>query len=174
MSQTHRAFQSFSSTQNLPISDSHDTILIPNSRFNIILAFNGSIIKLLSSLMKAYQTYLRSIDSIPVNWKAPNRLPTAHEFINQAVKQIAQQEREEQLQICLAEQELAGVVKPKPDPKLKIQVMAASRSNSAYIPPTRYNQNNLQDITGPKYQGQRLDAFRKSINGLIKKSKLQK
>ncbi|KAI8448875.1 hypothetical protein BY996DRAFT_8396847 [Phakopsora pachyrhizi] len=50
--------------------DSQDaTILIPYDRFDIILAFHGSIINLLSNLMKAYQTYLRSIDSIPSDYQ---------------------------------------------------------------------------------------------------------
>ncbi|KAI8443374.1 hypothetical protein BY996DRAFT_6413787 [Phakopsora pachyrhizi] len=42
-------------------------------------------------------------------------------------------EREDQLHIHLAEQELAGVVKPKPDPKLKMPKMAATRGGGAYI-----------------------------------------
>ncbi|CAH7677391.1 hypothetical protein PPACK8108_LOCUS14046 [Phakopsora pachyrhizi] len=101
ISLTHRAFQSFRSTQNLPVSDdSQDaTILIPYDRFDIILAFHGSIINLLSNLMKAYQTYLRSIDSIPVDRKqfpiglwqeVIFKTANCSEIIDRAVNQIAQ------------------------------------------------------------------------------------
>ncbi|KAH9462253.1 hypothetical protein MJO29_003025 [Puccinia striiformis f. sp. tritici] len=82
-------------------------------------------------------------------------------------------EREEQLRIRLAEQELAGIVKPKPDPKLEMQKMAATRGGGAYIPPARLRamqaQMEVQDPSSPEYQRIRWDALRKSINGLINK-----
>lgn len=108
-------------------------------------------------------------------------------------------EREEQLRIRLAEQELAGIVKPKPDPKLEMQKMAATRGGGAYIPPARRASSSLekmlyfhhadflygclvsspvramqaemdvQDPSSPEYQRIRWDALRKSINGLINK-----
>lgn len=46
-------------------------------------------------------------------------------------------EREDQLRIRLAEQELSGIVKPTPDPKMEMQKMAATRAGGAYIPPAR-------------------------------------
>ncbi|WAR52763.1 hypothetical protein PtB15_2B188 [Puccinia triticina] len=82
-------------------------------------------------------------------------------------------EREEQLRIRLAEQELAGIVKPKPDPKLEMQKMAATRGGGAYIPPARLRamqaQMDTPDPSSPEYQRIRWDALRKSINGLINK-----
>jgi len=82
-------------------------------------------------------------------------------------------EREEQLRIRLAEQELAGIVKPKPDPKLEMQKMAATRGGGAYIPPARLRamqaEMDVQDPSSPEYQRIRWDALRKSINGLINK-----
>lgn len=85
---------------------------------------------------------------------------------------VRRKERERQLALRMAENELEGKEKEKPafDAQAEFSKLVSSRSGGVYVPPARLRalrEAASQDKASPEYQRLSWDALRKSITGIV-------